>query len=47
MATKPLGSNFRVVTGPDGKKTLQRINRYPSVSARLAAKKKKTWKPAK
>lgn len=47
MSTKPLGPTYRVVMGPDGKPKIQRVNRYPSVSARLAARKKKTWKPAK
>lgn len=47
MATKPLGPSFRIKVGADGKKIIQRVTRYPSVSARLAAKKKKRWKPAK
>ena len=47
MTTKSLGPNFKVIVGPDGKTSIKHVKRFYSVSARLAAKKKKTWKPTK
>lgn len=46
MTTKSIG-NVRIVKGEDGKTRIERVHKYRSVSAAIAAKKSKKQRPVR